>query len=270
MTKRFAKLFGLFFLGLTLILGAYLASTAKAEGRADNPITICHRTHSATNPYVQITVDTDSTKFEGHEGHDEGPVPDPATAENFAAVKANGGWWGDIIPPTSDDGTIQVTPLNWDEAGQSVYSNGCNPVPPSGPTEVTTEAPAFTDPTCDQRKVTLTLPQTEGVTYSVEGTVAQGEKVVVTATADEGFVLAEGSQTKWVHRYGDAPTGCGSNHHHGGPPPKPNPKPQPNPKTTPKLAFTGVDATIPSIAMGIFALLGGAAFWLRRKLAAVR
>ncbi len=140
---------------------------------------------------------------------------------------------------------------------------------PEGPTQVTPLAPSFTDPTCDARKVSLTLPEQEGVVYTVEGQVSQGESVEVTATPEEGFVFPEGAQTKWGHTFGDAPTGCGHHHgHHGGPPPKPNPKPQPKPtpQSTPKkTAFTGADATKPGIAMGLLALIGAASLWASKR-----
>ena len=95
-------------------------------------VTICHRTNSVTNPYVTITVDEASV--DGNEGNDKGkgdhllehlgPVWDANTAY---PPPHNDDEWGDIIPPFYSDG---VTPtgyssLNWNAAGQAIFSNGC-------------------------------------------------------------------------------------------------------------------------------------------------
>jgi hypothetical protein len=96
-------------------------------------VTICHRTNSVTNPYVTITVDEASV--DGDEGNDKGkgdhllehlgPVWDANTAY---PPPHNDDEWGDIIPPFYSDG---VTPtgyssLNWNAAGQAIFSNDCN------------------------------------------------------------------------------------------------------------------------------------------------
>lgn len=126
--------------GAVALLPLHAAWATKPD--PDHKVTICHRTHSATNPYVRITVDEASINGDlgddhgqgDHQTHNEGPVPDPATYENFAQVKANGGWWGDIIPPFYENGDAGYwNALNWDAAGQAVFNNGCDPVgePPS-------------------------------------------------------------------------------------------------------------------------------------------
>src|SRR5690349_14472159 len=64
-----------------------------------NKVTICHRTASYTNPYVQITVDQDSVdgnlandKGQGdHYLEHRGPVFYPSIPKHTE--------WGDIIPP---------------------------------------------------------------------------------------------------------------------------------------------------------------------------
>ena len=91
-------------------------------------ITICHRTDSETNPYVRKTVDASSTDLDGHEGHTGGLWYNGHPKEPK---------WGDIIPPTSDDGVIAVTPMNWTAMGQAMWNNGCaSPFgpPPGAPT----------------------------------------------------------------------------------------------------------------------------------------
>jgi len=91
-------------------------------------VTICHRTDSVTNPYVNpdvdvSSVDGDSTNDNGQGDHfaeHTGPV---ATSQTVAqSLKDSGQKWGDIIPPVTG-----VEPgLNWTTEGQAIYNNGCN------------------------------------------------------------------------------------------------------------------------------------------------
>jgi hypothetical protein len=121
-------------------LFAVMAPQASADPPAQHRVTICHRTRSATHPYVQITVDDNSV--DGNTGNDngqgdhnaehQGPV---ATSTAVAQdIKAAGGFWGDIIPPFYEDGTTPGywPPLNWTTDGQTVFNNGCA-VPGQGP-----------------------------------------------------------------------------------------------------------------------------------------
>lgn len=59
--------------------------------------------------------------------------------------------------------------------------------------KVTPVAPVVTEAQCtapgDASAPTLTLAETEGITYRTEGEIAAGSTVTVTATADEGYVL---------------------------------------------------------------------------------
>ena len=118
---------------LAFVAFAVFATTASATKPPDHKITICHATDSYTNPYVVITVDVASVQFAGHQGHD-GPIffPDIPKHEK----------WGDIIPPTSNDGTRPVTPKNWTPLGQSIWANGCRV-----PSAVTTTVPRETTTT---------------------------------------------------------------------------------------------------------------------------
>jgi len=103
---------------VALLLGASVATPGQTKVR------ICHRTNSASNPYVSITIATDAAdgnldndKGQGdHLMEHTGPVFDPA-------VHTNGDDWGDIIPVIE---WIEGHPgLNWNQAGQDIWNNGC-------------------------------------------------------------------------------------------------------------------------------------------------
>lgn len=107
-------------LGTTLAAGL---SPAAATMPPDHKVTICHATHSVTNPYVEITVDIASSGYVrgGHADH-TGPVP--ASPDDLAQFKADGVHWGDVIPAYTY-GDFSYPGLNNTDVGLSLLENGC-------------------------------------------------------------------------------------------------------------------------------------------------
>ena len=112
-------------------------------------VTLCHRTNSETNPYVQITVSVISIlKNKGHDSHN-GAVFEPGLKD--AKIK-----WGDIIPSFSfeDDGNPDTYPGQNvaggdpdDPRGDVFLANDCQ-LPGEPPDE---ECPdASEDPECEE------------------------------------------------------------------------------------------------------------------------
>ncbi len=104
---------------VSLALYAILGATAVSFAAAPEKIQICHRTASASNPYVVNNPDA-SGDLNGHLDH-TGPIF-PATGPD--------GKWGDIIPPIP--GVID-NGYNWTTAGQAIYNNDCNMPEPADP-----------------------------------------------------------------------------------------------------------------------------------------
>jgi len=120
-----------------MALGVGVAQAVPPPTTSPPKVTICHRTASHTNPYVEITVDQ-SAIFNngivpnGHGTH-TGPIF-PATGPD--------GKWGDIIPPF--DG---YPGQNFTTQGQAILNNHCNipgPPPTTGPPTPTTGPPTPT------------------------------------------------------------------------------------------------------------------------------
>jgi ABC-type sugar transport system substrate-binding protein len=86
------------------LLGAAVGVAAlPAASASSGRITICHATGSASNPFVQITVNENAVRegrAHNRDGHQGGE---------------------DIIPPGPHDPDGR----NWDVASQTVYEEGC-------------------------------------------------------------------------------------------------------------------------------------------------
>jgi hypothetical protein len=89
---------------------------------------------------------------------------------------------------------------------QHTYGNvpdNCGP-PPEPAIEVTPGV-TFQDPTCEVGAAVVPTTTT-GLAYAIEGTVAPGEHVKVTASANDGYTI-RGNNT-WEHTFGLVPSNC--------------------------------------------------------------
>jgi hypothetical protein len=146
-------------LAAATVAAAVVAVPTAAFATQPDPnhkVTICHRTHSASNPYVIITVDEAAINSDGgsdHQSHNEGNAPNatmiPGATETTGgavgsiadamALKDAGLWWSDVIPPFYENGDPgDWNSLNWDATGQAIFENGCGAgeYPPVNPTAV--------------------------------------------------------------------------------------------------------------------------------------
>ena len=106
------------FLSLSLLVSAGLLAVPRVASAAppanSNNVTICHRTHSVTNPYVRITVDQRSVgnanSKHGGGAHDYwasslyASKPNPNVYDPSKTYPANDKKWGDIIAFTDVSG----------------------------------------------------------------------------------------------------------------------------------------------------------------------
>jgi hypothetical protein len=197
------------FVGTQLVVPLSVSGVFSGVAGATKPgedelhkVTICHRTKSVTNPYVQN--DVDEASVDGNNGNDNGKGDH--LVEHTGAVwdantnyptPHNGDQWGDIIPPFYDDGvTLTGYPsLNWDAAGQAIFYNGCNPEGTNESTEVRAKV-TFED-LCGTENDTYKLFDREGVVYKVDGS----EKAAGTYSYDGGDTLtvtAEAASSDYV------------------------------------------------------------------------
>ncbi len=109
----------------TVTIAFNITTTPAPE--PDRKVTICHRTHSVTNPYVRITVDYNSVnRTSGHQGHDEIFAGEHVFKAGIYK-RAKDKDWGDIIP-ADPSGLNRWQPLNWTTLGAQIYNGtvaGC-------------------------------------------------------------------------------------------------------------------------------------------------
>src|SRR5438094_877625 len=118
------------------VISSGLAFTARPAGAASAKITICHRTHSTTNPYRRITVSQNAVQNSKHGGHDlPSGSQNPLVYDPTFTYAPNNKYWGDIIPGGDAaglvyNGTSQIA-LNWTTAGKAAFSTYCAPMTPT-------------------------------------------------------------------------------------------------------------------------------------------
>lgn len=103
---------------------------SKADAAGSGKITICHRTHSVTNPYRMITVSNNAVnKARGHKVH-TGGVFVTTSGHYLTDGGSNAKVWGDIVPGGDSDGTpyngTNSIGYNWTTSGKSFFPGGAN------------------------------------------------------------------------------------------------------------------------------------------------
>lgn len=103
-----------------VIANGVLATTSSYATKSDK-VVICHATNSHSNPYTRNNVNTSSVdeknnKFLNGHGDHEGGVWYKGIADHS---------WGDIIPPFESPKGTSFKGQNWNEAGKTIYNNGC-------------------------------------------------------------------------------------------------------------------------------------------------
>jgi hypothetical protein len=117
---------------VALSAGAFAFVGASADAAA-NKVTICHRTNSDTNPYVEISPSANGV-LHGHAAHHDDPFVWTPT------LKSSGQKWGDIIPAFDDFPGLNLTTeggYDGTTTGAEILANGCVvPQPEPPPVEV--------------------------------------------------------------------------------------------------------------------------------------
>ncbi len=183
------------------------ATPASAGAVEEHKVTLCHATNSATNPYVEITVDVHSAGQSkglpkgGHDGHDEPVVP--TSFANAAELKAAGTQWGDVIPAYNFAGFDPYPGLNLSPQGLALLENGCifEDAPPDlvvyrlvrrmplGIEKVTLTAGLTPSVTCDEGTQEYVVTFSDGAEVRID--IGVSRKGSILRVRSEGVVLAK-------------------------------------------------------------------------------
>jgi len=190
---------------MVLASGVALLVTAPGASAATHPVNICHATSSDSNPYVFITVDNDSAKLQGHLQHRNDPNKRWKSDGTFGGVAhVKNEPKPDLIGDYLNDNDEEVV---MDGVVDNARCNGDTEVEP--PEELTTASVSFVDPSCANDNTASYSTEGEHVTFELDGTVAPGESVTVTATVDDGFVFEGDQQTEeFEHTFAAAEDPC--------------------------------------------------------------
>lgn len=190
---------------LVMSSGVALMASASPASAAKTPVNICHATSSDTNPYVFITVDDDSTKLQGHLMHRNSPNKHWKSAGTYEGVAHLA---GDPKPDLIGDYTDSHGVFH--KLDGNITKASCDGVVVENPPAVADVD--FIEPTCANGNTADWDGIGDHVTFAVtSGTVAPGNEVTITATADEGFTFDGESTTEtFTHTFNEAQSDCGT------------------------------------------------------------
>jgi LPXTG-motif cell wall-anchored protein len=162
---------------LTMVLGVGASVAGATKPNPEHKVTLCHRTDSRSNPYVEITVDVATVlKTKGHDSHN-GPI--------FSSSLPKHAKWGDVIPPFDFGPGEQYAGQNWTSDGQAILANGC-----SAPGTTTTSTSTTTSTTEPGDTTTTTASTT--TTTSTSTSTTETTTTTTSTTLGTGPVVTQG------------------------------------------------------------------------------
>jgi LPXTG-motif cell wall-anchored protein len=234
--RKFATIAATVLLSLTGWVGVAYATA----GHGDN-VTLCHATHSTSNPYVTITVDPASIVFEGHDGHD-----------------------GDIIPPFAG-----YAGKNWTSANISIYENDCDIPETTTTTICSPTTTSTTSTTVPETTTTTQVPETTTTTIVVIPTTTTTVPVTTTSTLPPSTTTTStvpSTTTTVPHATTTTVLPAVTTTTTTTQVPTVTTSPPVPPVLPPELAKTGNDLIIPAVLIGgLLSLTGLVLLWTARK-----